>query len=78
MDGCTFQGEAARSIWPCACKADEAKNVYTFRSSNKMPAAVKGAIQDAAKTAGGLSEEEAKAFLKGLQEDGRLFEECWS
>ena len=43
-----------------------------------MPAAVKGAIQDAARIAGSLTEEEAKAFLKDLQEHGRLYEECWS
>lgn len=43
-----------------------------------MPAAVKGTIKEAARVSGGLTEEEAKAFLKGLQENGRLFEECWS
>lgn len=43
-----------------------------------MPAAVKGAIEAAARTAGGLSDEDAKLFMKRLHDGGRLFEECWS
>ena len=56
----------------------ESNERFYLRSSNKMPTAVKNAIKEAARTAGGLSEEESKAFLKGLQENGRLYEECWS
>ena len=43
-----------------------------------MPAAVKSAVATAAKVGGGKSEEEAKEFVKSLQDTGRLFEECWS
>ena len=43
-----------------------------------MPAAVKEAVVFAAREAGGLGEEEARAFLKRMQDEGRLFEECWS
>ena len=43
-----------------------------------MPAAVKSAIVTAAKTSGGLNEVDAKNFVKYMQDNGRLFEECWS
>ena len=43
-----------------------------------MPAAVKDAVIFAAKHVGGMSDGEAKAFLKRMQDEGRLFEECWS
>ena len=48
------------------------------RSSNKMPKAVKAAIEDAVRIEGGKAEEEAKAFVKAMVDEGRLFEECWS
>ena len=43
-----------------------------------MPAAVKDAVSFAAREASGLSEDDAKAFVKMMQDEGRLFEECWS
>ncbi|KAL5525384.1 TAH18_1 [Sanghuangporus sanghuang] len=52
--------------------------LYISGSSNKMPAAVKDAVAFAAKEAGGLSEADAKGFVKRMQDEGRLFEECWS
>ncbi|KAL5479059.1 TAH18_1 [Sanghuangporus weigelae] len=52
--------------------------LYISGSSNKMPASVKDAIAFAAKEAGGLSEDDAKGFVKRMQDESRLFEECWS
>ncbi|EJD05242.1 riboflavin synthase domain-like protein [Fomitiporia mediterranea MF3/22] len=52
--------------------------LYISGSSNKMPAAVKDAVLFAAREVGGLEEEEARMFLKRMQDGGRLFEECWS
>jgi sulfite reductase alpha subunit-like flavoprotein len=49
-----------------------------YRSSNKMPAAVKEAIEFAAEKHGGLSVEEAKEYLHSVTKQGRLIEECWS
>ena len=43
-----------------------------------MPAAVKKAIESAAVNFGGLSDAGAILLVKNLQENGRLFEECWS
>lgn len=43
-----------------------------------MPAAVKAAIQKAAQTEGGMTEEEATKYLATMEWEGRLFEECWS
>lgn len=48
------------------------------RSSNKMPVAVKKAIEHAAMTEGELTDVEAKRFITKLEREGRLFEECWS
>jgi sulfite reductase alpha subunit-like flavoprotein len=59
-----------------SCKDSEWRT--TFRSSNKMPAAVKKAIQDAAVSRGGMGDAEAKDFITTLEREGRLFEECWS
>ncbi|KAL5520243.1 hypothetical protein ACEPAG_9456 [Sanghuangporus baumii] len=52
--------------------------LYISGSSNKMPAAVKDAVAFAAQEAGGLSEDDAKGFVKRMQDEGRIFEECWS
>ncbi|KAG8833491.1 NAPDH-dependent diflavin reductase [Serendipita sp. 399] len=52
--------------------------VYISGSSNKMPAAVKNAIQRAAIVEGGLSDAEAEAYVNSMEWEGRLFEECWS
>ena len=49
-----------------------------YRSSNKMPAAVKEAIAFAAETHGGFSAEEAKKYVHSMTKEGRLIEECWS
>jgi sulfite reductase alpha subunit-like flavoprotein len=47
-------------------------------SSNKMPLAVKAAIQNAAEKFGGKTEEEARVWVAALEREGRLIEECWS
>ncbi|KAG8848424.1 NAPDH-dependent diflavin reductase [Serendipita sp. 411] len=52
--------------------------VYISGASNKMPAAVKAAIRQAAITEGGLSESEADTYVGKMEWEGRLFEECWS
>jgi sulfite reductase alpha subunit-like flavoprotein len=51
---------------------------FLHRSSNKMPAAVKAAIKNAAVSEGGLSDEEATKYLSVMEWEGRLYEECWS
>jgi len=48
------------------------------RSSNKMPAAVREAVQGAAETMGGMSKSEAAEYVAAMERDGRLIEECWS
>lgn len=48
------------------------------RSSNKMPAGVRAALVDIAQEEGGMGEEEARAYIAGLETEERLFEECWS
>ncbi|CCL99816.1 uncharacterized protein FIBRA_01840 [Fibroporia radiculosa] len=53
-------------------------SLYISGSSNKMPTGVKAAIQYAAQTGGGKSEEEAQEFVALLEREGRLIEECWS
>lgn len=52
--------------------------MYVRRSSNKMPAAVKGAVRGAAEAHGNMSEDEAKEFVGKMESDGKLIEECWS
>ncbi|KAF8532599.1 riboflavin synthase domain-like protein [Gautieria morchelliformis] len=52
--------------------------MYISGSSNKMPVAVKKAIEHAAVSVGGMTEEDAKGFVTRLEREGRLFEECWS
>lgn len=52
--------------------------VYISGSSNKMPAAVKAAIQAAAVSVGGLSEPDAEKYITRMEWEGRLYEECWS
>ncbi|OAX32629.1 riboflavin synthase domain-like protein [Rhizopogon vinicolor AM-OR11-026] len=47
-------------------------------SSNKMPAAVREAVQGAAETMGGMSKSEAAEYVAAMERDGRLIEECWS
>lgn len=48
------------------------------RSSNKMPAGVRAALVDIAQEEGEMGEEEARAYVDGLEREERLFEECWS
>ncbi|KAF5381915.1 hypothetical protein D9757_007539 [Collybiopsis confluens] len=47
-------------------------------SSNKMPTAVKGALQHAVAKYGSRTEEEALRYILDLERTGRLIEECWS
>ncbi|CDO69942.1 hypothetical protein BN946_scf184836.g16 [Trametes cinnabarina] len=52
--------------------------VYISGSSNKMPAAVRAAIQDALVSKGGKTEDSAKEYIVKIEKEGRLIEECWS
>lgn len=47
-------------------------------SSNKMPAAVKAAIQSSVVTEGGKTEEEAADYVLEMERSGRLVEESWT
>lgn len=51
---------------------------YICRSSNKMPSAVKQVIKDSFVLHGGKTLLEADGILKKLEDEGRLYEECWS
>ncbi|KAF8588109.1 riboflavin synthase domain-like protein [Ramaria rubella] len=66
----------AESVWRIL-NAQKGR-VYISGSSNKMPVAVKKAIENAAKSEGGLTDEAAKKFVSTLEREGRLFEECWN
>ncbi|KAI0819807.1 riboflavin synthase domain-like protein, partial [Trametes gibbosa] len=52
--------------------------VFISGSSNKMPAAVRAAIQHALVSEGGMSVHGAQDFVVKMEKDGRLIEECWS
>lgn len=52
--------------------------IVVFRSANKMPAAVREAIQHALVSEGRMSEEDAKEYVVRMEKEGRLIEECWS
>lgn len=52
--------------------------IVVFRSANKMPAAVREAIQRALVSEGRMSEEDAKEYVVRMEKEGRLIEECWS
>lgn len=43
-----------------------------------MPTAVKKGVESAAQLEGGMSSEEATAFIAQMEREGRLIEECWS
>ncbi|KAH7924413.1 riboflavin synthase domain-like protein [Leucogyrophana mollusca] len=47
-------------------------------SSNKMPAAVRAAVEDAVEKFGGKSRGEAVEYVAAMERGGRLIEECWS
>ncbi|KAH7100415.1 riboflavin synthase domain-like protein [Auriculariales sp. MPI-PUGE-AT-0066] len=67
----------AESIWQAL--GGQARGwVYIAGSANQMPKAVKAGLVHAAKTAGGLSEEDAQSWLLTLEREGRLFEEGWN
>jgi len=68
--------EDAQLIWEIL--GERNGSLYISGSSNKMPVAVKKAVELAALTQGGLTEDEAKLFVTGLEREGRLFEECWN
>ncbi|KAI0655709.1 riboflavin synthase domain-like protein [Cubamyces menziesii] len=52
--------------------------VYISGSSNKMPAAVRAALQQVLVSEGGKTEEDAKDYIVRMEREGRLTEECWS
>lgn len=43
-----------------------------------MPKAVRAALVYSAQIGGGMSLEDAQAFLRRLEREGRLFEEGWN
>jgi sulfite reductase alpha subunit-like flavoprotein len=43
-----------------------------------MPTAVRKAVEYALQQEGGYSEDDAKAYVKGMEDGGRWWEECWS
>ncbi|KAL7411696.1 hypothetical protein BDY24DRAFT_395753 [Mrakia frigida] len=53
-------------------------HVFISGSSNAMPRAVKAALSFCLISEGGMTEGEAKAYLEGMEVEGRLSEECWS
>lgn len=55
-----------------------ASGVASYRSANKMPAAVRKSIADTARICGRLGEDEAKEYVERMGREGRLWEECWS
>lgn len=65
-------------IYSALTRCMEKLNWPVASSSNKMPAAVKSAIQDAIERYGGYSSEDAAEFIKKMVQEGRLIEECWS
>lgn len=60
------------------CSLSFLRSHTLLRSSNKMPAAVKAAVRDAARDEGGLSEEDATEYVATMEREGRLIEDCWS
>lgn len=68
--------EDAKRIWELV--GERGAWVYISGSSNQMPKAVKGAIEASAIEVGGLTEDEARTFMRRLVDDGCLYEECWS
>jgi sulfite reductase alpha subunit-like flavoprotein len=57
---------------------DEIQTSFVRRSSNKMPAGVKDALADCVSRHGGRTLEEAKEYVRRMERDGRIVEECWS
>ncbi|KAL1737831.1 hypothetical protein HDZ31DRAFT_70728 [Schizophyllum fasciatum] len=68
--------EDARRLWGLV--GEKGARVFISGSSNKMPAAVRGALAYAAEAYGGYDAEGAKAYIERLEREGRLVEECWS
>lgn len=52
--------------------------VYVAGSADKMPAAVAAAIEEAVAQQGGLSRDEAAAYMRRLELGGRYQVEAWS
>ncbi|KAI0640980.1 riboflavin synthase domain-like protein [Trametes meyenii] len=68
--------EDATRIWRLVGERDAW--VYISGSANKMPAAVRAAIQHALVSQGGMEDEAAKEYIVRMEKEGRLIEECWS
>ncbi|GJE93014.1 sulfite reductase flavoprotein subunit alpha [Phanerochaete sordida] len=51
--------------------------LYISGSSNKMPAAVRAAVQGALEQYGQKTEAEAKEFIADMERGGKLVEDCW-
>ena len=68
--------EDAARVWELV--GEEGAWVYISGSANKMPAAVRAAIEHAVQVHGGRTEDEAKEYVAKMEREGRLVEECWS
>lgn len=51
--------------------------IFSFRSSNKMPLAVREALAFAVTSEGKYTEAQAKKYIQTMETEGRLIEECW-
>jgi len=67
---------AAAALW--AALSSAGAWVYVSGSARKMPGDVAAAIADVGVREGGMGEEEARAWVRGLQAGGRYFVEAWS
>jgi sulfite reductase alpha subunit-like flavoprotein len=47
-------------------------------SANKMPLAIKEAVAGALEREAGMSNDDAKEYVRQMEIKGRLIEECWS
>lgn len=64
------------SVWDLL--GDQRGTLIISGSSNKMPAAVRGAISNIAEDCGKMPKEDALKFVNEMEREGRLVEECWS
>ncbi|KAI3614119.1 nadph dependent diflavin oxidoreductase 1 [Moniliophthora roreri] len=67
--------EDSKRLW--GLLEDEKAWVVISGSSNKMPTAVKQALQSAVEKYGGRVKDEAVEYIRALERSGRLIEECW-
>lgn len=59
-------------------RQSQGATVYVSGSANKMPQDVMTAFEDAMVAEGGLSRDQAKRYLRGMELGGRYHVEAWS